>query len=75
VTTALERCGFEPAKAGRDVVLSNCPFHRLAEEDRDVVCTMNLEFVRGVLDAVGADADAARLDPLPGGCCVRIASR
>jgi predicted ArsR family transcriptional regulator len=74
LTAALESCGFEPAKTGADITLRNCPFHRLAEEDRDLICTMNLAFVRGCIDGSGVDATAT-LDPLPGGCCVRISPR
>jgi predicted ArsR family transcriptional regulator len=68
---ALESCGYEPEKNGRDLVLHNCPFHQLAEEDRDLVCNMNVAFVQGVCDGTGSRGDA-RLDPLPGGCCVRV---
>ena len=77
LSEVLESCGFEPAKAGREIVLANCPFDRLATEDRDVVCGMNLWFVRGVLDAAGADGVTARLDPDPQGgrCCVMISTR
>jgi predicted ArsR family transcriptional regulator len=76
LTEVLESCGFEPSKVGRDIVLANCPFERLADEDRDIVCGMNLSFVRGVLDGVGAAGVTARLDPDPDprrtSCCVRI---
>jgi predicted ArsR family transcriptional regulator len=70
--TVLEDCGFQPEVAGSDITLRNCPFHRLAEEDRELVCTMNLAFVGGVLDGVGAADATARLDPTPNACCVRI---
>ena len=59
--------------ASDDITLANCPFHRLADEHRDLVCGMNLDFVDGVLDGIGrADCVTARLDPAPGRCCVRI---
>jgi predicted ArsR family transcriptional regulator len=74
LTAVLESCGFEPAETGADITLRNCPFHRLAEEDRDLVCTMNLAFVRGCIDGCGVDATAT-LDPLPGGCCVRVSPK
>jgi predicted ArsR family transcriptional regulator len=73
--TALEACGFDPVESGGEVTLHNCPFHRLAEEDRDLVCHMNLAFVRGLLDGLGAAPASAELDPLVGGCCVRIRTR
>lgn len=67
--------GYEPERAADgEIELANCPFHRLAQEQRDVVCGMNLDFVDGVLAGVGLDDQlAARLDPAPGSCCVRIA--
>ena len=75
VVEALTGCGYEPEETNAEIVLTNCPFHRLAEEQRDLVCGMNLDFVEGVLDGFGsADDLSARLDPSPGHCCVRIAS-
>ena len=69
---SLEQCGFEPDREGGEVVLRNCPFHTVADEAREVVCGMNLSFVSGVLDGVGATGSTAVLDPVPGGCCVRL---
>jgi predicted ArsR family transcriptional regulator len=69
----LERHGYEPHLRGDEVVLTNCPFHALAEQHRDLVCGMNLELLSGVIDgAGGADVLAARLAPEPGYCCVRM---
>jgi len=70
---ALEHHGYEPQLRGGEVVLTNCPFHALAQEHRDLVCGMNLELVSGVIDgADGADVLEARLAPQPGLCCVRM---
>ncbi len=56
-------------------MLANCPFHRLAEEHRDLVCGMNLDLLDGLLaGAAPAAGLTARLDPVPGQCCVRIAA-
>lgn len=67
--------GYEPREEADDqIVLTNCPFHRLAEEQRDLVCHMNLDFVEGVLTGVGSDL-VARLEPTPGQCCVRLDTR
>lgn len=66
--------GYEPT-LGEDgeIALVNCPFHRLAEEHRSLVCGMNLDFLAGLLDGVGpAETLDARLAPEPGYCCVRI---
>ena len=75
VVRVLAPHGYEPVSSDdEDVALANCPFHRLAEEQRELVCGMNLDFLRGVLDGLGlADHATARLDPAPGRCCVRIA--
>ena len=57
------------------IALANCPFHRLAEEHRDLVCGMNRDFLAGLLDGIGAtDGLTARLEPTVGYCCVRIAA-
>jgi predicted ArsR family transcriptional regulator len=73
VVGALERHGYEPHLRGGEVVLTNCPFHSLAEQHRDLVCGMNLELLSGVIDgADGADVLEARLAPQPGFCCVRM---
>jgi len=75
----LARHGYEPQVAGRgretEVALANCPFHRLAADHRDLVCGMNLDFLGGVVEGLGAaDGLAARLAPEPDWCCVRIAA-
>jgi predicted ArsR family transcriptional regulator len=73
VVRMLERHGYEPHLRGGEVVLTNCPFHALAEQHRDLVCGMNLELLSGVIDgADGADVLEARLAPQPGYCCVRM---
>lgn len=72
----LARHGYEP-EVGRDknITLANCPFHRLAEEQRELVCGMNLDFLGGLLEGIGpTDRLTARLEPSPGYCCVRIAA-
>lgn len=76
VTDVLARHGYEPeAKRRKEIALANCPFHRLAEEHRELVCGMNLDFLGGLLEGMGPDAPlTARLDPQPGYCCVRIAA-
>lgn len=76
VLDVLARHGYQPEVGDHDeVALANCPFHRLAQEHRALVCGMNLDFVRGLLDGMGAtDQLAARLAPESGFCCVRIAA-
>jgi predicted ArsR family transcriptional regulator len=69
----LEQQGFEPRADGDDVIMGNCPFHRLASRHPGLVCELNLALVRGA--ARGADDDCrVDLDPGAGGCCLRLRS-
>lgn len=76
VIDVLASHGYEPQlKRGKEIALANCPFHRLAEEHRDLVCGMNLDFLEGLVEGIGsAEGLSARLAPAPGYCCVRIAA-
>ena len=70
---ALSRCGYSPADDGRGgLTLDNCPFHALARDFPPLACDLNLELLRGVLEAAGEDGGRARLDPAAGRCCVVI---
>jgi predicted ArsR family transcriptional regulator len=73
VMEVLRRQGYEPQKRGREIALLNCPFHALAQQQRDLVCGMNLEFLTGVLEGITGAKLSARLAPEPGFCCVRLA--
>ena len=75
VVDALAANGYEPRVEGEKVTLENCPFHALAEQQRALVCGMNLEVVGGVLEGAGATDMTARLDPAPGRCCVTVSGR
>lgn len=78
----LDAQGYEPQVIAGDapdqaqcseIALTNCPFHRLVEEHRELVCDMNLNFLSGVLVGLESPpAVTARLQPEPGYCCVRI---
>ena len=68
----LEEHGFEPRAEGGEVLLGNCPFHRLARTHPRLVCEMNLGLVEGMLAGAGEHGRRARLDPKPGFCCVRV---
>jgi predicted ArsR family transcriptional regulator len=68
----LEERGFEPRVEDGTVTLANCPFHTLARTHTELVCGMNLRLLDGVLDGVPAAGLAARLQPSPGRCCVRL---
>jgi predicted ArsR family transcriptional regulator len=67
--------GYEPRLVDDDVCLTNCPFDRLAAEHTDLVCGMNLALVDGVIDGLRVEPMRARLEPQPGFCCVKVATR
>jgi predicted ArsR family transcriptional regulator len=64
--------GYEPRSDSKAYTLANCPFHALAQEYRDLVCGMNLEFLSGFTESLGDAGLEARLEPCPGQCCVRL---
>jgi predicted ArsR family transcriptional regulator len=72
----LREHGFEPRLVGDDIVLSNCPFHVLAEQFTELVCGMNLHLLEGVRSAleVAEGHLEPRLEPEPGQCCVKFCS-
>jgi predicted ArsR family transcriptional regulator len=72
VEDALTRQGYEPCRGGGIIRLRNCPFHRLAERHREVVCGMNLTLIEGLVEGLGADDVHPVLDPRPGYCCVAL---
>lgn len=67
---ALVAGGYEPRVADGRLALRNCPFHRVAQEQTDLVCGLNLEYVDGVREGLGCAGVETSLDPVPGGCCV-----
>lgn len=65
--------GYEPRTTQTgDVVLENCPFHRLAEQHRDLVCSMNMTLLSAALQRDAETGLVARLEPAEGVCCVRL---
>ena len=72
VLAALEEHGFEPRADGDATTLANCPFHALAQQHTELVCGMNLQLLEGLLEAVPGTGWAARLEPTPDRCCVRL---
>jgi predicted ArsR family transcriptional regulator len=69
------RSRFEPYSHDGIIMLANCPFDALSREHPDLVCGMNLDLMRGMLDACGSGDLHARLDPAPGRCCVTLDGR
>ena len=72
VLSVLAEQGYEPRPDGSEVVLANCPFHALVDEQRELVCGMNHDLLCGMAEAVGDDLLSARLAPSEGTCCVRL---
>ena len=54
----LDEQGYEPRTQGNEVVLANCPFHALVDEQRDLVCGMNHDLLCGL--AAGSRRRRAR---------------
>jgi predicted ArsR family transcriptional regulator len=72
-TQILEETGYEPYRDDRGCVrLRSCPFHGLAEQERDLVCGMNERLVEGIVRGLGNDTLGVVLEPVPGECCVRV---
>jgi len=72
VTRVLAGQGYEPHVVEGEIVLANCPFHALASDYTELVCTMNRDLIGGVIDGVCPGALTARLDPGPDRCCVTV---
>ncbi|WP_028652871.1 helix-turn-helix transcriptional regulator [Nocardioides halotolerans] len=70
LATTLAEGGYEPHLEDETLFLDNCPFHRVAQTQTDLVCGLNLEFVSGVATALGCSSTTTRLDPEAGRCCV-----
>ncbi|GAB3524058.1 helix-turn-helix transcriptional regulator [Arthrobacter monumenti] len=73
IEAVLERNGFEPESddAG-GFVLGNCPFHRLARNHIDVVCSLNGALLEGAVAGCQDNRHEAIPDPEGVYCCARI---
>lgn len=85
VVKVLESIGFapetapgsaaDPGDAERPVIrIRHCPFREIAEEHREVVCSLHLGLMRGVLAEVRAPLTTERLEPFaePSLCLARL---
>jgi predicted ArsR family transcriptional regulator len=72
VHAVLARHGYEPYEDEGVTRLRNCPFQRLAQTHRELVCRANLAFVEGLIQGLTARSLRAVLDPRPGRCCVAL---
>jgi predicted ArsR family transcriptional regulator len=71
----LQAWGYEPHLEASSGFLANCPFHALAREYTDLVCSMNLELMGGLVDGLELTDLGVRLEPAPGRCCVLFGDR
>ncbi len=77
----LDEIGFEPEAVTsgrrRRVLLHHCPFRETAEEYGEVVCSIHLGIMRGMLAELDAPLDAERLEPFvePSLCVAHLVSR
>lgn len=77
----LDDIGFAPEATStggkRKILLHHCPFREVAEQHQDIVCSIHLGLMRGMLAELGAPLTAARLDPFvePDLCVTRLTSR
>jgi predicted ArsR family transcriptional regulator len=73
VLGALEDQGFEPRPVDDGtVVLRNCPFHQLAQQHTELICGMNLCFLKAAVEDAGETGFDARFEPQEGLCCVKL---
>ncbi|WP_330342045.1 hypothetical protein [Streptomyces sp. NBC_00557] len=79
LTRVLADVGFSPGPAGsrpdKAIALRHCPFREVAEEHREVVCSLHLGLMRGVLKEVRAPLSVDRLEPFvePSLCLAHLA--
>ena len=68
---SLREHGFAPVRQRNgDLILRNCPFGKLASEQRDLVCSINLALQEGFAEGLGDDRLQTEFAPAPGRCCV-----
>ncbi|RNL61977.1 transcriptional regulator [Nocardioides marmoriginsengisoli] len=75
LAAALVGSGYEPRIDDDTLLLHNCPFHRVAQEQTELVCGLNLEYVSGVVEGLGCSGVRADLAPGEGRCCVTAAEK
>jgi predicted ArsR family transcriptional regulator len=76
----MDELGFvpQPEAGDRDgeyrLSLRQCPFREVAQQHKDVICTLHLGLMRGALARMRAPVSAERLDPFvePSLCVARL---
>lgn len=80
LVTALSEIGFVPevraTAEGVMIVQRHCPFLEVAQNHQDVVCSVHLGLMRGILESVDAPVTTERLLPFasPAGCEAHLTS-
>lgn len=74
---ALDSCGYEPRDDGNGgMVLTNCPFDKLAAKHSDIICGANVALLQGVADGASeTERTVEFVTPANGCCCVRVSAR
>lgn len=81
VVDTLGEIGFAPESVTvgrqRQILLHHCPFRETAEKHGEVVCSIHLGLMRGMLAAIDAPIDAERLEPFvePNLCIAHLTNR
>ncbi|WP_213450674.1 helix-turn-helix transcriptional regulator [Rhizomonospora bruguierae] len=81
LSTVLADLGFDPGEPGDPanpvIPLRHCPFREVAEEHREVVCSLHLGLMRGALAETRAPWVADRLEPFvqPSLCLAHLRPR
>lgn len=69
---ALADHGFEPESDAQGLVLGNCPFHRLAKDHTQLVCSLNASLLQGTLDGCNDTRHRIEAAPEDAPCCARL---
>lgn len=72
ILDVLSECGYEPYQDGDTVLLRNCPFHALAQSYPELVCSMNLQLLTGLVEGLGCPSVEPQLAPDGIRCRVRL---
>jgi predicted ArsR family transcriptional regulator len=75
LASVLAEVGYEPREADGTLELRNCPFHRIAQVQTELVCGLNLEYVDGVREGLRCSGLVTALEPAEDRCCVTARSR
>jgi predicted ArsR family transcriptional regulator len=72
ITGALSAGGYEPRQQDDEVRVHNCPFHRAAQEQTELVCSLNLAYVTGICEGLACTSVTPTLEPSQDNCCVVV---